>query len=331
MGKKIKNFFKENWKFLGVLLAIVLIFRIELPYKIYTPGGMVDLSKRVSVESGYHHDGVLGMSYVSVIRGSAPFLLLSYLISDWDIVPESEITYANESFEETFEADKILTKQSIDGAIISAYHEAGKEVSIEKEIVHVTHIDENAQTELKLFDIILSVEDTPIKNTKELKQIVSTHHEGDKIKMKILRDNEEREVESTIYNLNGEPKVGVVLSVTYEYEENPKAVIEMKESESGPSGGLMMALAIYNSLSEEDITKGNIVMGTGTIDTLGNVGEIGGVRYKLIGAVKKKAKVFLVPVENYEETVAVKNEKNYDIQIIAVKTLKEALEALEKL
>ena len=85
------------------------------------------------------------------------------------------------------------------------------------------------------------------------------------------------------------------------------------------------------SLSEEDITKGNIVMGTGTIDTLGNVGEIGGVRYKLIGAVKKKAKVFLVPVENYEEAVAVKNEKNYDIQIIAVKTLKEALEALEKL
>lgn len=331
MGQKIKKFFKDNWKFLGVLLAIVLIFRIELPYKIYTPGGMVDLSKRVSVESGYTHDGVLGMSYVSVIRGSAPFLLLSYLISDWDIVPESEITYANESFEETFEADKILTKQSIDGAIISAYHEAGKEVSIEKEIVHVTHIDEKAQTELKLFDIILSVEDTPIKNTTELKQIVSTHHEGDKIKMKILRDNEEREVESTIYNLNGEPKVGVVLSVTYEYEENPKAVIEMKDSESGPSGGLMMALAIYNSLSEKDITKGNIIMGTGTIDTLGNVGEIGGVRYKLIGAVKKKAKVFLVPVENYEEAVAVKNEKNYDIQIISVKTLKEALEALEKL
>ena len=102
MGQKIKNFFKENWKFLGVLLAIILIFRIELPYKVYTPGGMVDLSKRVSVESGYTHDGVLGMSYVSVIRGSAPFLLLSYLISDWDIVPESEITYANESFEETF-------------------------------------------------------------------------------------------------------------------------------------------------------------------------------------------------------------------------------------
>ena len=49
MGLKIKNFFKENWKFLGVLLAIILIFRIELPYKVYTPGGMVDLSKRVSV------------------------------------------------------------------------------------------------------------------------------------------------------------------------------------------------------------------------------------------------------------------------------------------
>ena len=121
MRQKIKAFFKENWKFLSVLLAIVLVFRIELPYKVYTPGGMVDLSKRVSVTDGYSHDGVLGMSYVSVVRGSLPFLLLSYIIPDWDVVSESEITYSNESFDETFEADKILTQQSIDGAIISAY------------------------------------------------------------------------------------------------------------------------------------------------------------------------------------------------------------------
>lgn len=331
MSQKIKAFFKENWKFLSVLLAIVLVFRIELPYKVYTPGGMVDLSKRVSVTDGYSHAGVLGMSYVSVVRGSLPFLLLSYIIPDWDVVSESEITYSNESFDETFEADKILTQQSIDGAIISAYKEAGKDVLIEKEVVHVTHIDTNAKTELNLLDIILSVDGKSIKNTSDLKNIVSTHKEGDTIKMTILRDNEEKEVSSTIYNLNGEPKVGVVLAVTYEYEEQPKAVIEMKESESGPSGGLMMALAIYNSLSENDITKGSIVMGTGTIDIDGNVGEIGGVRYKLIGAVKKKAKVFLVPEENYEEAIQVKNEKNYDIQIVAVKTFKEALEALDKL
>ena len=91
----------------------------------------------------------------------------------------------------------------------------------------------------------------------------------------------------------------------------------------------MMALSLYNSLIEEDITKGRKIIGTGTIDLNGNVGEIGGVKYKLIGAVKKKADIFLVPEGNYEEAVKVKNEKGYDIRLISVKTLEEAIEALK--
>ena len=55
------------------------------------------------------------------------------------------------------------------------------------------------------------------------------------------------------------------------------------------------ALLIYDYLTEEDITKGRTIVGTGTIDENGNVGSIGGVKYKLKGAVKNKAEIFLVP------------------------------------
>ena len=126
-------------------------------------------------------------------------------------------------------------------------------------------------------------------------------------------------------------KAGVALTVTYNYQEEPEASITMKQSESGPSGGLMMSLAIYNSLVDEDITKGKTVIGTGTIDIDGNVGAIGGVKYKLIGAVKNKADVFFVPKDNYEEAIEVKNEKGYDITILAVDTLSDAIESLESL
>ena len=98
-----------------------------------------------------------------------------------------------------------------------------------------------------------------------------------------------------------------------------------------PSGGLMMSLAIYNALMEEDITGGKRIIGTGTIDIEGNVGEIGGVRYKLIGAVHEDADAFLVPVGNYDEAVEVAEEKGYDIPIISVSSLSEAIEALKNL
>ena len=93
----------------------------------------------------------------------------------------------------------------------------------------------------------------------------------------------------------------------------------------------MNALAIYNALVSEDITMGKKIIGTGTIDKNGVVGEIGGVKYKLLGAAKKKADVFLVPTKNYEEAIQVKNENDLDIRVIAVSSLEEAIAALAKL
>ena len=67
------------------------------------------------------------------------------------------------------------------------------------------------------------------------------------------------------------------------------------------------------------------------VDIDGNVGEIGGVKYKLIGAVKNKSDIFLCPKENYEEAIKVAKDNNYSIKIISVGTLKEAIEELKKL
>ena len=328
---KIKTFWVENYKFLLAIVLIFALFMIELPYKIYAPGGMVDLSERVSVEEGQEYDGTLGMAYVSMVKGSIPYLLLSYVIPDWDIVPESELKYDNETMEEKIEADKISTEQSIDSAIIAAYRLAGKEIEIESENVHITYIDEQANTDLEILDVVKSVNGVEVKSTEELKSLIQNYEAGEEVKFLVERNGEEKECHATLYDSEDGVKVGVALTVTYNYQEEPEASITMKQSESGPSGGLMMSLAIYNSLVDEDITKGKTVVGTGTIDIDGNVGAIGGVKYKLVGAVKNKADVFLVPKDNYEEAIEVKNEKGYDITILAVDTLSDAIESLESL
>ena len=54
------------------------------------------------------------------------------------------------------------------------------------------------------------------------------------------------------------------------------------------------------------------------------------MKYKLIGAVKNKADIFLVPNgKNYEEAIKIKKEKNYDIKIVGVSTLKDAINELK--
>ena len=114
-------------------------------------------------------------------------------------------------------------------------------------------------------------------------------------------------------------------------DTTPKIEIDYKASESGPSGGLMLALSIYNSLVKEDITKGRVIVGTGCIDEDGSVGSIGGVEYKLKGAVKNGADIFLVPNgENYEEAIKLKKDNDYKIKIKGISTFDEALEYLSK-
>ena len=102
-----------------------------------------------------------------------------------------------------------------------------------------------------------------------------------------------------------------------------------ENNESGSSRGLMCALDIYNKITEYDLTKGDIIAGTGTIKSDGTVIEIDGVKYKLMGAVKKGAKVFIVPSNNYEEALKIKKDNNYDIELIEADNLHNVIKKLE--
>ena len=78
------------------------------------------------------------------------------------------------------------------------------------------------------------------------------------------------------------------------------------------------------------LTKGLKISGTGAIDINGDVSSIGGVKYKLRGAVKNKADVFLVPAgENYEEAIKLQKKYNYDIDIVSISNFDEAVKYLK--
>ena len=137
-------------------------------------------------------------------------------------------------------------------------------------------------------------------------------------------------VKSSVFEVDGIRYVGIMITSNYDAITNKKVNINVKRNESGSSGGLMLSLAIYSKLTGNDLTKGDKIIGTGTIDMKGNVGTISGVKYKLIGAVKKKAKVFLCPEENYEEAIRIKEEKKYNIDIVKVNTFEEAINYLKE-
>ena len=325
----IKNFIINNYKFLIAWIIIVVLFFYELPYVIYTPGGIVNLEERIVVDGEEDVTaGSLNMSYVSLVKGTIPMLLLSFVVPNWDILPSEEITREDESVDDLLELEKLYMKSSIDNATILAFREAGKELNITREVNNIIYIADEAETDLEMYDELLSVDGKNLATIDELRAYVNTLNEGDTVSILVNRDGKEKECSAKIYNTSDGLKVGISFLTTYEYETTPEIEVTTKNSESGSSGGLMLSLAIYNAIADEDITKGRTIVGTGTIDINGNVGEIDGVKYKLLGANKNNAEIFLCPMENYEEALEVKEEYDLDVEIHGVAIFSEALEYL---
>ena len=326
--EKIKNFIKNNYKFLIVMLVIILLFYVELPFMIYKSGGTIDLKKRLEIETSYREDGKLQMSYVSALKGTPAFILLSFILPDWDLYPLEEITNEG-NYDDVITLGKVYLKDGINNAKIAAFQEAGEEVKITKTINTVAFLSDEAETNIKIGDEIISVNGTKTSNLDELRAYINTLKENEKVKVKVKHDDKEYERYAIVYKEKDDSlKIGVAFSETYEYKTEIPVSVKMKDNESGSSGGLMMSLAIYNALTKEDITHGLNIVGTGAITSDGVVEEIDGVKYKVLGAEKNHADIFLCPEENYDEAVNIKKKRNLKIEIVKVKTLKEAIEYL---
>ena len=89
---------------------------------------------------------------------------------------------------------------------------------------------------------------------------------------------------------------------------------------------MMFALGIVDKLTPDAMTGGENVAGTGTIDSAGNVGGIGGIRQKLFGAQGAGAEWFLAPETNCDE---VTGNVPDGLTVFAVSTLDEAREIVE--
>ena len=306
------------------MLILITIVNIELPYYIEAPGGTINLSKRID-ENYDKKNGSLNMLYVTEYKGNIVTVLLSKIIRSWDLYEISNQQISNEDANDIYIRNKVMLENSIENATLVAYKYANKNITIkEKQNIIIATTKDNG---LKIGDIVLSVDNIPVESNTTIKEYLTTKNEGDIIKIKVKRNDEEKEISVT---LDKDKVIGIMLITNYIYETEEPLNINFRSGEGGSSGGLVLSLGIYSEITGVDILKGRNIAGTGTIDAEGNVGEIDGIKYKIAGAVKNKMDVILVSPYNYEEAKKVIKEHNYDIELVCVKTFEEAINYLTK-
>ena len=324
----IIRFIKEYYKEVLFIILVAFISFYKLPYVIYKPGGSIDLTSRVNIEDGDEVSGSYSMNYVSVSRGNIANVLLSYLIKDWELVKEENANVPDMDYDTSFKIEQLEYQNAIFLAVYNACNKIDCNLTIDSQESYVVYINDKADTNLEVMDKIISIDDQTFKTFYDLREYIKSKKAGDKLKIIVKNDGKEIEKYAIIYEDNGESLIGISAYSTYEYTTTPEISIKTKNREAGPSGGLMLTLTIYDILSEKDIANNRKIMGTGTIDGGGNVGAIGGVKYKMLGAKKDKADVFFVPMENCEEAKKVKKDYKIKYDVKCVATFDEALDYL---
>ena len=94
---------------------------------------------------------------------------------------------------------------------------------------------------------------------------------------------------------------------------------------AGPSAGLVIALAVADLASPDDLAAGRRVAVTGTIEPGGAIGEVGGMDEKVAAAVAADADLLLVPPGVAAEATDLAEGR---VPVVGVSTLAEAIDVL---
>jgi len=322
----------------AALLAVPLFVALgwyaafsPVPFVTYAPGPTINVLGEtgdkpiISVQGHrtYPDDGELRMTTVSVTQRNAKldlFTLMKAWFSREQAIYPYDIQYGDGgSQQQDTEEGQVQMIGSQDSAIAAALRQLGYQVHPALEILAVTP-GMPADGELRARDVVRRFDGTRVTAGTQLAKLIAAVPKGASVPMTVVRRGEPVTVRVTPTTKDGTKLIGVTLGIGYTFPF--KVSVNIVESISGPSAGLMFALSIYDMLTPGSLTSGGAVAGTGAIDGRGGVGEIGGIQQKIAGARHDGAQLFLVPPANCADALT---SDHGSMRLAKAATLKDAI------
>jgi len=181
-------------------------------------------------------------------------------------------------------------------------------------------------------DRILSVEGEELTGVEDLTRILADREAGDVVSMQIDRPEVGLlDVDVQLTSSPEEPDRTIVGFYPFDTRqvELPFDLNINTGSIGGPSAGLAFTLTLIDELTEGELTGGESVAVTGTMELSGEVGAIGGLRQKASAVAQAGVTLFLVPTSQGEADIAAARlAGGPGLEIVPVANLEEAIAAL---
>ncbi len=304
-------------------LIFISVFKVD--YNLIAPGYNDNVNGFIEVNSEYESKGSFHTTSVISIKG---ITYLQYLLGSKEdkvfVAPFPEY-YDNIVVSDLKVMSYLMKNDSIYTSLIVGISNTGYEIEYESFLtVYLTwnYLEDDT---LEIGDKILDVKKDGVSIN------ISDINCEDTVVFTVLRGEDTLDFELT-KNLVTDTTCGIGISTDiFSTILDTDVEYNLIESlTSGPSGGLMQSLYIYNQLTTYDYSLGLKIGGTGTISVEGNVGAIGGVEQKIYTSAMHNIDIFFVPFAggNYDNAMEAYKNISTDMIIVGVDTFSDAVNYL---
>jgi PDZ domain-containing protein len=313
----------------GVLLALVTVPYVSLgPGPTFDTLGEIDGKEVVDIKGADVHPttGHLNMTTVS----QRDNLTLGQALTLWasgreQLVPRDLVYPPDKSKDEIDKSNNQEFKRSEDSAEYAALGYLKYPPAVTAETVSK---DGASAGKLKEGDAIDAVNGTLVTDLEQFQGLMAKTKPGDEVVLDFRRKNAAPGVTTVKLGSAPDKKQGVLGIGVVEAPWAPFTINFNLANIGGPSAGLVFSLAVIDKLTTGDLSGDRFVAGTGTINSDGKVGSIGGITHKILAAHEAGASVFLVPADNCDEA---KSAHQDGIDLVKVNKLGDAVDALKAL
>ncbi|MFF2051303.1 PDZ domain-containing protein [Leifsonia sp. NPDC058194] len=279
-------------------------------------------------QTTYPTSGSLDLLTVSVVGNPDSRPNWFDIVTSWfqpsrAVLPIDSVFPPGTTTEQSNAENAALMVDSQQDAVAAALNEMGYDFP-QAVVVKQLITGSPAAKALKEGDEITSVNGAAVKSVQGLRDAIAANGTDKQAQVGILRDGAASTVGITPAESSGGAVLGIGAGMDYTF---PFEVKIQLDNVGGPSAGQMFALGIIDKLTPGELTGGKRIAGTGTIDNVGNIGAIGGIRQKMYAARDDgKAAYFLAPASNCDE---VTGHIPAGLKVFAVKTLSDSLAVLK--
>ncbi|EIV95749.1 PDZ domain-containing protein [Frankia sp. QA3] len=320
------------------LALLVVGLWMPVPFVTLAPGpvtdtlGAVDGTRLITIEGRrtFPTSGRLELTTVE----ETPKLNLVSALQDWidddrAVVPTELIRPRGSSQEQVQQENAQAMLDSQDQATAAALAQLGIAATGRSVAVYTVPDGSPAAGKLATGDVVTQVNGVAVTTQDQLRAQIGKARPGTAVTVAYKRGSKPATVSIITRPATDDPSRAMIGITTTEKRTYPFTVRIRLSDVGGPSAGLMFAMGIVDLLTPGALTGGKTIAGTGTITAAGEVGPIGGIQQKVLGAKASGASIFLVPAANCADARSV--DSGSGLRLVKVDTLAGALKAVDAL